>query len=36
MRKNTFKAKQWLDKCYGDSTLSKSRVIAWMLSALAV
>ena len=29
MGKNTVEAKQWLDKCYGDSALGKSTIIDW-------
>ena len=27
--KNTVEAKQWLDKCYGDSVSGKSTIIDW-------
>ena len=29
MGKNTVEARQWLDKCYGDSSPGKSRIIDW-------
>lgn len=29
MRNNTVQAKQWLDRCYGDSALGQSLIIYW-------
>ena len=29
MQKNTVQAQQWLEKCYGDSILSKTTICRW-------
>ena len=29
MKKNTVQAQQWLEKCYGDSALSKTTICRW-------